>query len=226
MGYTSKSKMSVFPKYIALKRSKGFKVYQNTVVREAGFTVNDLTRGHDMTIIYVTKLKSHECVVNTTLVMSHKRPEPYTCTWTHCGIDLNIRVGSQTDLVQVPVLNFNGQMSDILPHAAEYLVYTNPKYVDEFARPKYPEAPVTNLTIPVAPVVKEVTIPRHVKILVVADALRRNEMCSVMLEPITKENAAVTNCGHVFSLTGINTWLSSSQSKGLCPMCKQCCHVV
>jgi len=218
--------MSVFPKYIALKRSKGFKVYENTVVREEGFTVNDLTRGHDMTIIYVTKLKSHESVVNTTLVMSHKRPEPYTCTWTHSGIDLNIRVGSQTDLVQVPVLNFNGEMSDILPHAAEYLVYTNPKYVDEFVRPKYPEAPVTNLTIPVAPVVKEVTIPRHVKILIVADALRRNEMCSVMLEPITKENAAVTNCGHVFSLTGINTWLSSSQSKGLCPMCKQCCHLV
>jgi len=226
MGYTSKSKMSVFPKYIAIKRSKGFKVYENTVVREEGFTVNDLTRGHDMTIIYVTKLKSTQTTVNTTLVMSHKRPEPFTCTWTHSGIDLNIRVGSVIELVQVPVLNFNGDMTEILPHAAEYLVYTNPKYVDEFARPKYPEAPVTNLTIPVAPVVKEVTIPRHVKILVVADALRRNEMCSVMLEPITKENAAVTNCGHVFSLTGINTWLSSSQSKGLCPMCKQCCHVV
>jgi hypothetical protein len=226
MGYTSKSKMSVFPKYFAVKRSKGFKVYQNTVVTQAGFTVNDLTRGHDMTIIYVTKLKSHETVVNTTLVMSHKRPEPYTCTWTHSGIDLNIRVGSTVDLVQVPVLNFNGEVSEILPHAADYLVYTNPKYVDEFARPKYPEAPVSTAAIPVAPVVKEVTIPTHVKILIVADALRRNEMCSVMLEPITKENAAVTNCGHVFSLTGINTWLSSSLSKGLCPMCKQCCHVV
>jgi hypothetical protein len=226
MGHTSKSKMSVFPKYFAVKRSKGFKVYENTVVTQTGVTVNDLTRGHDMTIIYVTKLKSHETIVNTTLVMSHKRQEPYTCTWTHSGIDLNIRVGSNIDLVQVPVLNFNGEVSDILPHAADYLVYTNPKYVDEFARPKYPEAPVSTAAIPVAPVVKEVTIPRHVKVLIVADALRRNEMCSVMLEPITKENAAVTNCGHVFSLTGINTWLSSSLSKGTCPMCKQCCHVV
>jgi hypothetical protein len=121
---------------------------------------------------------------------------------------------------------YNGEMSEILPHAADYLIYTNPNYVDEFARPKYPAAPITNLTIPVAPVVNEVTIPRHVKILIVEDALRRNEMCPVMFEPITKQNAAVTNCGHVFTLSGINTWLSSSQSKGLCPMCKQCCHVV
>jgi len=226
MRYTTKSKMSVFPKYIAIKRSKGFKVYQNTVVRETDVTVNDLTRGHDMTIIYVTKLKSRETTVNTTLVMSHKRPEPYTCSWTHSGLNLNIRVGSDTDLVEVPVLNFNGEMSEILPHAADYLIYTNPNYVDEFARPKYPAAPITNLTIPVAPVVNEVTIPRHVKILIVEDALRRNEMCPVMFEPITKQNAAVTNCGHVFTLSGINTWLSSSQSKGLCPMCKQCCHVV
>jgi SUMO ligase MMS21 Smc5/6 complex component len=55
--------------------------------------------------------------------------------------------------------------------------------------------------------------------IVLAESIRKNELCPITSDPIT-ESSSVTRCGHVFSKDGIEKWLQSPQSKGLCPLCK------
>jgi hypothetical protein len=224
---------AIFPKYIAIKRTQGFKVYENTVNGATpGNQANHLKRCHSIYIAYITTYTDHVTGVNkTSLITSDKKSQPVLCTWTHTGIDLNIRVGDKELLDSVPVIEFSEDMKDVLPHASDYVIYKNANYARSYVQHQYyPAAPVvsTEYDIPVAPVVANnvLSIPKHVKALIIADIVSRKESCPVLFEPITTTNAAVTNCGHVFTLSGISTWLSSSQSKSQCPVCKQCCHLV
>jgi len=226
---------TIFPKYIAIKRSQGFKVYENTVSGTTpGNQVNDLMRCHSMSIVYITAYTDHVSGVRKiSLITSHKKSQPVSCSWTHTGMDLNIRVGDKQLLDSVPIIEFIEDMKDVLPHASDYITYKNPNHAESSVQHQhYPAATVVpflpHVQIPVAPVVADtvLSIPKHVKTLIIADVVARKESCPVLFEPITTANAAVTNCGHVFTLSGISTWLSSSQSKSQCPVCKQCCHLV
>lgn len=63
-------------------------------------------------------------------------------------------------------------------------------------------------------------LPSHVANIVLADSISKNEICPISSETITKENATVTSCGHVFCKDSLNAWLSI---KNECPVCKQAC---
>ena len=76
---------------------------------------------------------------------------------------------------------------------------------------------------PVARPTNPTSIPVHVVTIVIADAIRRNESCPISYDDITKENAVVTSCGHVFAKNAITTWLASPSSGNLCPVCKRVC---
>jgi hypothetical protein len=102
--------------------------------------------------------------------------------------------------------------------------------------PMAPSAPMASsvymapsASIPVAPLVtpssKNIPTARschlapHIVKIVLAESIRKNELCPITSDPIT-EKSIVTPCGHVFSKDGIEKWLQSPQSKGLCPLCK------
>ena len=80
------------------------------------------------------------------------------------------------------------------------------------------------LSIPYSPVPNVIiySIPTFVKNLLIEDAISKKQDCSITLEPITKENAKVTSCYHVFSKDAIENWLISHT---ICPICKQICSV-
>jgi len=63
-------------------------------------------------------------------------------------------------------------------------------------------------------------LPSHVANIVLADAISKNEVCPISSETITRENASVTSCGHVFCKSSLDTWFNI---KDECPVCKQKC---
>jgi len=67
--------------------------------------------------------------------------------------------------------------------------------------------------------------PTHVKQILIEDAIRKDAECPISYEKITLENAMITSCGHIFQEKAIKSWLSSSSSKGECPLCKQPCSL-
>jgi hypothetical protein len=67
-------------------------------------------------------------------------------------------------------------------------------------------------------------IPLHVRKIVLEDAIRKAEVCSISFEPITMKSL-VTSCGHVFQEEAIQKWLSNPSSNRLCPICKQTCCI-
>jgi hypothetical protein len=69
-----------------------------------------------------------------------------------------------------------------------------------------------------------IAFPAHVKRLIIADCISRNEVCAITGADIGLD-AAVTSCGHVFDSESIRTWLSLPSSKKCCPICKQVCCV-
>ena len=67
-------------------------------------------------------------------------------------------------------------------------------------------------------------IPKHVQKLILEDAIRKGDVCSISFEPITL-SSAVTSCGHVYNKESIEKWLSNPSSNRLCPLCKQTCCI-
>jgi SUMO ligase MMS21 Smc5/6 complex component len=63
-----------------------------------------------------------------------------------------------------------------------------------------------------------------VKAILIEVAVSKGDSCPISMNPITKENAAVTSCGHVFDRDSIAQWLASSDRHG-CPNCREHCVV-
>jgi hypothetical protein len=72
-------------------------------------------------------------------------------------------------------------------------------------------------------VVKTVMFPSHIYNMVVQTAINSGECCPVTTEPIRKETAVLTSCGHVFSESGLKSALAHSN---LCAICRKPCSLV
>lgn len=72
----------------------------------------------------------------------------------------------------------------------------------------------------IKPVISE--MPRYVAELLIKDAVKREELCPITMEPITLETTAITSCFHMFERNGIQTWLLT---KSECPVCKKACSL-
>ena len=67
--------------------------------------------------------------------------------------------------------------------------------------------------------------PAHIKQLIIADSIQKNECCSITGDPISQENACITTCGHVFIKDGLTKWLEMPSSNQACPVCRQKCSL-
>jgi hypothetical protein len=140
---------------------------------------------------------------------------------------------------------FINEKENIHTYTAAYFYTTDPNSDENtfeipapvYAEDSIPIAPVVAAPVPVAapmaapvpvaapmPVAAPVaSLPPHIAKIVLADAIRKNDVCPITSEDITETNATVTPCGHVFTTAAIAHWLSIPSSRGLCPVCKQKC---
>ena len=232
--------MSTFPKYIGVRRTKGYKVYKNVVTNG----VNVLSKTQNLYICLLSNFTSDN-VMRTSSVRSDASSNSTSINWTYTGDQLRVHISSDGEYMDLPVIDFRGD-TGFLPRASDYLEFSS-RYVPKISAPgpdSYPSASGNAPLVPIAPVVPTApvvtrpsssqvptassayTFPPHVKNIIISDSIRRGEICPILSETLTQNNAVVTTCGHVFTSNGINTWLSSARSNNQCPVCKQVCHLV
>ncbi len=90
-----------------------------------------------------------------------------------------------------------------------------------------PQATMPQATMPQAAIPQAASLPSlpiHVKNIIIADSISKNESCPITSIDIDRTNASVTSCGHVFTTEAISRWLATSVRKE-CPICKQKCSI-
>ena len=168
-------------------------------------------------------------------------------TWAYTGASVQFLLKNFNMIITVPVISmsnsdcmklpynacsfnprnfrFINEKENIYSYTAAY-IYTSEPNSDEntFEIP----APVyVDDSIPIAPMAAApapmASLPPHITKIVLADAIRKNDVCPITSEDITETNATVTPCGHVFTTAAIAHWFSIPSSNGRCPVCKQKC---
>jgi hypothetical protein len=67
-----------------------------------------------------------------------------------------------------------------------------------------------------------IDLPHHVVRLIIDEAVKQQQTCSISFDNICSENACVTTCGHVFSKDSIKEWLKQNST---CPECRKPCRI-
>lgn len=82
-----------------------------------------------------------------------------------------------------------------------------------------PQEPQNRMPVPTAPAaVSAPKIPAFVAEIIKRDAIRNKDTCAITLDEFTEDTkTVVTPCFHIFTRSGLCTWL---ESKHLCPTCK------
>ena len=97
--------------------------------------------------------------------------------------------------------------------------------LDHLLRPTlFMDTPLRVLTVAPAPAPApaSVPLPRHIADLVLAKAEAEGQTCPITTEPITRQTASITSCGHIFETAAIRDWL---QTRPTCPDCRQPCCI-
>jgi hypothetical protein len=58
--------------------------------------------------------------------------------------------------------------------------------------------------------------------MIIAEAVKQKQQCSITFDDITADNASVTTCGHVFTTDAIKQWMQQHDS---CPECRKQCRI-
>jgi len=70
---------------------------------------------------------------------------------------------------------------------------------------------------PVGASASHAKIPKHILKVFIEDAISKNSICPITMEPLTLENASITSCGHLFDKEALCLSLNSCKK---CPMCR------
>jgi len=231
------------PKLFAVKRGPTFSVYQNRTFKSAetnNFLVNVVSKTSGLSIEKVRRYAG--CDSEWTAYIRKSAGGAYNrCSWGYGSIEVEVKDNLSNELTLVPLVVIDNCSENILPigsddlkakDATQYYRTAEVAYAaaDFYITEPYAEGSAPVPTAPAQPVaVAEVpvvyAIPSHVKCLIIADSISRKESCPISSADITKDNAAVTSCGHVFEAKSIKTWLGLASSKSCCPICKQKCCV-
>ena len=65
------------------------------------------------------------------------------------------------------------------------------------------------------------TYPPHIIDAVLDHAETTKKICPITMEPIQKQTATLTRCGHIFQKAALTAWLKTKTS---CPECRACPH--
>jgi hypothetical protein len=65
-------------------------------------------------------------------------------------------------------------------------------------------------------------IPNHIFRVYLQDAIARNEICPIIMEPLMMNTAGLTSCGHLFNKDALLMVIRSSP----CPLCPTCRAVI
>jgi len=229
------------PEYFAVEQSGGYNVFQNTVYQSL--------RTHNMPASVLWPIVNaefrtmryfiHEKTKKATLTRKWNGSGYYPCKWCHNGIEIEMVKGNGSMII-IPVITITDTETGILPYNNRVI---QPRTVTpgvhvrngidikaRFFTTDPLDSVSPNETTRAATVVSKenviyMTMPPHVKKLIIADAIRNKESCPISCDEITHENATVTSCGHVFITNEIKRWLSIESSNSLCPVCKQNCNV-
>lgn len=98
---------------------------------------------------------------------------------------------------------------------AEWEDHLRPQ-VDVPVRPPY--VVITLQEPPSAPPAPRTPLPPHVAAILISHAVATGAMCPITMEPIQAATATTTPCGHVFTATALNNWISAGRST--CPECR------
>ena len=127
--------------------------------------------------------------------------------------------------ILIPVTSILAHQNEARPYLEAEIILENDDTLPPIAPVVISVPPLAvNPTLPVNPTTTNNLYPAHIKQLIIADSIRRNETCVITGEAFTQENACITTCGHVFTRSGLTRWLSVS-SKQSCPVCRQECHL-
>jgi hypothetical protein len=69
------------------------------------------------------------------------------------------------------------------------------------------------------PMNNQTKIPNHIFRVYLQDAIARNEICPITMEPLMM-NAALTSCGHLFNKDALLMAIRLCTSHPLCPSCR------
>ena len=137
---------------------------------------------------------------------------------------VNERLHSNGD--RIPVIRIS-PTSSTLPQMPSYafvpITTNNNVQAPPVAPPVVPPAvPPVNLTVtrkyPIS------TIPQHIVLSLLRDAVMQEEVCPITSENIDVANGAVTSCFHLFEKNAILQWLLMPSSQDKCPVCNCPCN--
>jgi hypothetical protein len=166
---------------------------------------------------------------------SLRRMYSFKCKFT--GYEAMINLNGDT--IIVPGVYFSEYETNILPSGSPIIIPSKKLVKWQIRARPYLQADVIvqDETLTPAPIVTPAptvtpvptrsiipVFPGHIKQLILADSISKNESCAITGESINQENACITTCGHVFTKDGLTRWLSVSSNQS-CPICRQSCSL-
>lgn len=240
--------MSALPKFFMIYKSHGYKFYKNKIMFlecNSFNPVNAVSPLLNASINSVSKYTSNICVFND-VMCKNSLNRVYPFKWNFTGYEISISLNGASILV--PGIHFSECDQYLLPSGSPVIIPTTNLILWQSRARPYVEADViienesdNILTAPTAPIVPTAPTaptappimtepirsiyPPHVKHLIIADSIHRNECCAITGDPISQENACITTCGHVFIKDGLTKWLEMPSSNQACPVCRQKCSL-
>ena len=156
------------------------------------------------------------------------------CEWSFTGIEFSAtEEGSDRQVRRVPLIYIATQIDCLFPLGSTMLKPTANRPIHIPKQSLTERAAVFNGDpYGARPVVEEsrglavYVMPQHIKEIIIGNSVSKRETCAISFNDITQDMASITSCGHVFDRLAITRWLAESSSNGLCPLCKQKCHLV
>ena len=136
---------------------------------------------------------------------------------------VNERLHSGGDRIPVIRISPSSSTLPLMPSYAFVPITTN----NNVQAPPVPVVPVpavppVNITVtrkyPIS------TIPQHIVLSLLRDAVMQEEVCPITSENIDVANGAVTSCFHLFEKNAILQWLLMPSSQDKCPVCNCPCN--
>ena len=136
---------------------------------------------------------------------------------------VNERLHSNGDRIPVIRISPSSSTLPLMPSYAFVPITTN-NTVPAVPVPAVPVPAVPPVNLTVTRKYPIVTIPQHIVLSLLRDAVMQEEVCPITSENIDVANGAITSCFHLFEKNAILQWLLMPSSQDKCPVCNCPCN--